>query len=197
GEPVDHVPFVSFARSRGPAARDHPLLPRAAGRGAVTQAAPPAAAERQAQVKNAAPRNPGLTLALTGDSNRPPMSPPAPGRPPRLASLALPALALVLALGPIASGARAQVVKPWTPPHADSVTALAAEAKVRFRQVTSDTVDEGSIVPFERVGQAARRMLRRLGRDHTLLAPSIEPTLDSLGLDVDVVNDPDLPSIVL
>lgn len=155
------------------------------------------AAERQAQVKNPAPRNPGLTPARTGASNRPLMSTPAPGRPPRTALRQLPALACALGFGLFASGARAQTVKPWTPAHADSVTGLAAEAKVRFRQATSDTVDENSIVPFERVGQAARRLLRRLGRDHTLLAPSIQGTLDSLGLDVDVVNDPELPSIVL
>ena len=43
----------------------------------------------------------------------------------------------------------------------------------------------------------ARRLLRRLGRDRMMLAPSIETTLDSLGLDTDVVQDPTLPSVVL
>lgn len=93
--------------------------------------------------------------------------------------------------------AHAAIVKPWTPAGADSITALVAEAKLRFQQVNTDTIDERSIVPFERVGQAARRLLRRLGRHNTLLAPSIEASLDSLGLDTDVVNDPDLPSVVL
>jgi hypothetical protein len=90
-----------------------------------------------------------------------------------------------------------QPAKPWIPPGADSINSLVAEAKVRFRQATSDTIDENDIIPFEKVGQAARRLLRKLGRERTLFAPSIEGTLDSLGLDVDVVNDPQLPSIVL
>ena len=93
--------------------------------------------------------------------------------------------------------AAAQSVRPWTPAGADSITALVAEAKVMFRQANTDTITERSIVPFERVGQAARRLVRRLGRKGTLLAPSVEASLDSLGLDVDVVNDTDLPSIVL
>ena len=88
-------------------------------------------------------------------------------------------------------------VKPWTPSNADSITLLVADAKVRFRQQTADTLDESSIEPFEKVGQAARRLLRRLGRDRMMLAPSIETTLDSLGLDTDVVQDPTLPSVVL
>ena len=95
------------------------------------------------------------------------------------------------------SVARAQAVKPWTPPGADSISSFVAEAKVRFRQATSDTIDDQTIIPFERVGQAARRLLRRLGRNGTLFAPSIEDALDSLGLQVEVVNDPKLPSIVL
>jgi hypothetical protein len=104
---------------------------------------------------------------------------------------------LVPVLGGISGVAHAAPVKPWTPAGADSITGLVAEAKVRFRQTTSDTIDENTIIPFERVGQAARRLLRRLGRERTLLAPSIEASLDSLGLDTDVVNDPQLPSIVL
>jgi len=104
-------------------------------------------------------------------------------------------LALALGLAPVA--ASAQVVKPWTPAGADSITSLVAEAKVRFRQATSDTINDQTMIPFDRVGQAARRLLRRLGRNHTLLAPSIEASLDSLGLDTEVVNDPQLPSIVL
>jgi hypothetical protein len=92
---------------------------------------------------------------------------------------------------------RAAVVRPWTPAGADSITSLVAEAKLRFQQAQVDSLDEQGIVPFERVGQAARRLLRRLGRQHMLEASSIEASLDSLGLDTDVVNDPELPSIVL
>jgi hypothetical protein len=106
-------------------------------------------------------------------------------------------LLLALALGGTPARARAQAVKPWTPAGADSITSLVAEAKVRFRQTTTDTIDEQTIIPFERVGQAARRLLRRLGRNGTLFAPTIEGTLDSLGLETEVVNDPQVPSIVL
>jgi len=106
-------------------------------------------------------------------------------------------LLLAIAVGGTAAVARAQAVKPWTPAGADSITSLVAEAKVRFRQATSDTIDDQTIIPFERVGQAARRLLRRLGRKGTLFAPSIEDALDSLGLQTEVVNDPKLPSIVL
>jgi len=88
-------------------------------------------------------------------------------------------------------------VKPWTPPGADSIQSFVSEAKLRFRQADTDTITEQNIVPFERVAQAARRLLRRLGRHEWLRAPMIEATLDSLGLDTDVVNDPDIPSIVL
>ena len=103
----------------------------------------------------------------------------------------------VLVLAATPRVAHAAVVKPWTPANADSISGLVAEANVRFRQSDTDTIDERSIVPFERVGQAARRLFRRLGREHTLLAPTIQGSLDSLGLDVDVVNDPEVPSIVL
>ena len=109
---------------------------------------------------------------------------------------AAPCLA-ALALGLLPAVAVAQSVKPWTPAGADSVTGLVAEAKVRFRQTDTDTIGEETMKPFERVGQAARRLVRRLGRQNTLFAPAVEASLDSLGLDVDVVNDPQLPSIVL
>ena len=113
----------------------------------------------------------------------------------RLALRALAGLALLAACG-LRAPAAAPLVKPWTPPGADSITSLVAEAKVRFRQLESDTIGDNTILPFEQVGLAARRLLRRLGRDGTLLAPSIAPSLDSLGADVEVVNDPQLPSIV-
>jgi len=68
---------------------------------------------------------------------------------------------------------------------------------VLFRRADTDTLTERGAVPFARVGQAARRLLRRLGLANARLAPSIETTLDSLGLDTDVAQDPDLPGILL
>lgn len=105
-------------------------------------------------------------------------------------------LGAVLCAVLVAPAAGATVVKPWTPASADSITGLVSEAKLRFRQSDADTITEQSIVPFERVGQAARRLLRRLGQQNMAQAPAIEASLDSLGLDTDVVSDPDLPSIV-
>ena len=89
-----------------------------------------------------------------------------------------------------------QPVRPWQPPGLDSIQVLASEARVAFRRAQVDTLDANEVLPFERVGQIARRLLRRLGRANMLLAPSIEPTLDSLGFDTDVVQDLDIPSIV-
>src|SRR5580765_8541723 len=125
------------------------------------------------------------------------MLPSSPRTSPAARPPHLPRVFAALALCLLPAPAHATVVKPWTPANADSITGLVAEAKVRFRQSDSDTITDRTIVPFERVGQAARRLYRRLGRQNTLFAPSIEASLDSLGLDTDVVNDPQLPSIVL
>lgn len=113
-----------------------------------------------------------------------------PGLRPALVGVV--ALTSLLLAGP----ATAQSVRPWSPPGQDSVQALASEARLLFRRADADTLSERTIVPFERVGQVARRLLRRLGRTNMLLAPSIESTLDSLGFDTDVVHDTDIPSIV-
>jgi hypothetical protein len=110
---------------------------------------------------------------------------------------ALAAVGAVLWLAAAVPCARAQSPKPWVPPGQDSVQALVSEAKVRFREVRTDTITEQSIVPFERVGQAARRLMRRIGRNDLESVPRIEGTLDSLGLDTDVVHDPAMPNIVL
>ena len=106
---------------------------------------------------------------------------------------ALTALLFVVTAAP---EALAQAPKPWVPPGPDSIQALVSEAKVRFREVKTDTITEQTIVPFERVAQAARRLLRRLDRNAPFAAPGIEASLDSLGLDTDVVNDASLPQIV-
>jgi hypothetical protein len=105
--------------------------------------------------------------------------------------------ALVLAALMLPGAAAAQGVRPWLPPGQDSIQVMASEARLLFRKADQDTISERSIVPFERVGQIARRLLRRLGREHMLAAATIEASLDSLGFDTDVVHDPDLPNIVL
>ena len=97
----------------------------------------------------------------------------------------------------MASPGWAQVVKPWAPAGADTIVTLAAQANVRFKRQLSDSINAETVAPYELAGQAARRLLRQLGRQGTLQAPAIEATLDSLGLDTDVVNDPLIPSIVL
>src|SRR5690348_14800611 len=78
------------------------------------------------------------------------------------------ALAAALALAAGAGPARAAVVEPWTPP-GDTLLRFATEARLRFRDQKTDSVDEHAI----------------------------EGALDSLGLEASVLNDPQLPSIVL
>src|SRR5689334_15575835 len=113
-------------------------------------------------------------------------------RAPILALLSLVSLVL---LAPVP--ASAQLVRPWTPAGMDTLQRMAVEARLRFQKVKSDTIDEGSITAYDLVAQAARRLLGQLGRQGTLQAVAIEGPLDSLGLDVEVTNDPTLPSIVL
>ncbi len=94
------------------------------------------------------------------------------------------------------TSALAQAVQPWTPAASDSVVRFVSSAKVRFQEQRTDSLSARDIQAFELVAQGARRLLRLLGRSNMLQAPIIEATLDSLGADVDVVNDPLQPSIV-
>lgn len=129
---------------------------------------------------------PGNGPARAGGNSAPPSGP---------LTRALLACALLAAVA--VPGARAQAPKPWVPPGPDSIQALVSEARVRFRLAKVDSLTEETLVAYERVGQAARRLLRRLGRHNMISAPLIEATLDSLGADTDVINDPQLPAIVL
>ncbi len=112
--------------------------------------------------------------------------------------MTLRAFALVVALlACSALPAEAQVVRPWTPAGMDSVVMLASSAKLRFQRANGDSVGGYNYEAYELVGQAGRRLLRQLGRAHSLQAPAIEATLDSLGLDTDVVIDLQQPGTVL
>ena len=114
-----------------------------------------------------------------------------------LRTLLRPVWSVLLLLG-LAVGARpahAQIVKPWMP-YGDSLRTMATTARMRFKRQQGDSVAGDNYAAFDIVGQAARKLLRSLGRQNLLQATAIEATLDSLGLDVEVVNDPQLPSIV-
>ena len=111
----------------------------------------------------------------------------------KLRHLVLTAALLALSMAPV----EAQVVKPWTPAGMDSVVTLASSAKLRFQRATGDSAGGLNYEAYELVGQAARRLLRQLGRTHAIQAPAIEATLDSLGLDTDVVIDPQQLGTVL
>lgn len=91
--------------------------------------------------------------------------------------------------------ALAQVVKPWAPA-SDTLLQLASNARVRFQKQAGDSATGGNYEPYDLVSQAARRLLRSLGRDNIRQAPAIENTLDSLGLDTDVTYDPATPNVV-
>src|SRR5262245_16739886 len=107
--------------------------------------------------------------------------------------LAVACLGLLAAVRP----APAQPIRPWTPPSSDSLLAWAAEARVRFRANTGDSVGGENFKPYDLVGQISRRMLRALGRGNMLQAHAIEPAIDSLGLDTEVAIDPTQPTFVL
>jgi hypothetical protein len=96
-----------------------------------------------------------------------------------------------------AVSAHAQAVRPWTPPGADTLRTMAAEARTLFQAQTVDTVRQGNYRPYEIVGDMARRLVRSLGRSGLAQANAIEPVLDSLGLETLVRVDPRLPYFVL
>jgi hypothetical protein len=108
-----------------------------------------------------------------------------------LSALAAALLAACLALVP--SLARAQAAKPWTPPGTDSLVIMVADAKVRFQSNKGDSIGGGNYKAYETVGLAARRVLRAIGRDNMMQARAVEAVLDSLGLDTDIVVDPEMP----
>ncbi len=93
--------------------------------------------------------------------------------------------------------ARAQAVKPWTPPSADSLTVWAAQARALFRAQATDSVGADNLGPYEIVGNMARGLIRSLGSASLIQATAIEPLLDSLGLETAVRVDPELPHFVL
>jgi hypothetical protein len=95
------------------------------------------------------------------------------------------------------SPARAQPIRPWTPPSSDSLLAWAAEARARFHTNAGDTVGGGNFRPYDLVSRIARRMIHALGKPNMLQAHAIEPALDSLGLDTEVAIDPTQPTFVL
>ena len=111
---------------------------------------------------------------------------------PRLVYAA--SLLFLLALPPPARAA--EPLKPWVPPGADSLVQQVAEARVRFRANQGDSIGGSNYRPYEIVGNAARRLLRAMGRENMIQARAVEAALDSLGLDTDVVLDPELPYFV-
>jgi len=118
-----------------------------------------------------------------------------PARPRRVPRpLVVLGLAALFALGP--GAARAQVTRPWVPP-GDSLMRDVTTARMRFMRQQGDSIGGDNYLPFDDVGRLARKLLRSLGREHFLQAPAIEATLDSLGLDTEVVVDPAMPNVVM
>ena len=85
--------------------------------------------------------------------------------------------------------AAAQVVKPWAPASDDAPAARLQRARA-FQRATGDNATGANFDAYDLVAQAARRLMRQLGRDNTRQAPAIETTLDSLGLDTEIAFDP-------
>lgn len=120
--------------------------------------------------------------------------PPARPRRPRAGLLVAALFAALVVTG--AGPALAQVTKPWVPP-GDSLLSQATTARMRFKRQQGDSIGGDNYLPYNDTGLLARKLLRSLGRDHVMQAPAIEPTLDSLGLDTEVVIDPQMPGFVL
>ncbi len=109
-----------------------------------------------------------------------------------LAGIALAAAFVLVALAPPAP-ARAQSVRPWTPPSADSLLKQASDARVRFQANRGDSIGGTNYRAYEIVGQLGRRLLRSVGAPSGARAHEIESTLDSLGLDTELIDDPSQP----
>ena len=88
-------------------------------------------------------------------------------------------------------------IRPWVPPNADSMRAVASEARVRFRANTGDSVGGANYRGYDLVGSMGRRLLQSLGRDGMIQAHAVEALLDSLGLDTEVALDPTQPHFAL
>jgi hypothetical protein len=117
-------------------------------------------------------------------------------RPCGLRRLALAAVLTSLVLVSAALPApAAEPAKPWTPP-ADSLARLAHSARLRFERQRGDSVVGANFDGYEIVGDMGRKMLAALGRNRWALAPSVETTLDSLGLDVELRTDPEMKNMV-
>ena len=115
---------------------------------------------------------------------------------PRSAIAAMFLLALGLGLAvPVA--ARAQAIKPWVPPSADSLLQWASEAKVRFQANQGDSVGGENFRAYELVGLMGRRLVRSLGPASLIQSHAVKGVIDSLGLDVDIEVDPAFPTFVL
>jgi hypothetical protein len=103
------------------------------------------------------------------------------------------ALVAAAALSP----ARAQPIRPWTPPSSDSLVAWAAQARARFHTNQGDSIGGENFEAYDLVGRIARRMIRALGQANMLQVHAIEPAIDSLGLDTEVAIDPAQPTFAL
>lgn len=114
-----------------------------------------------------------------------------------LRRLVLPPLAALCLAMIGALQAHAAPIQPWVPPHADTLLAWAAQTRVQFQANTGDSVGGRNYAAYERVGTMGRTMLESMGRAGMVQAPLMEGILDSVGLDVDVVVDQDLPFFTL
>ncbi len=108
----------------------------------------------------------------------------------------LPAFTLIVFLA-CTSRAGAVPVKPWMPPHSDTLLTWATEARVRFQSNTGDSVGGDNYRAYELVARMGQHLLERMGRARMTEAYTVETILDSLGLDTEVSFDPSLPYFAL
>ena len=124
-------------------------------------------------------------------------SAPFPLVPQRRRHVGLALLLLFMMLSWVPRPVKAEVLRPWSPPGADSIKVWAAEARVRFKTNLGDSVGGENFRAYDLVGRIGRRMIWALGRDHLGQAAAMEGVLDSLGLTAEVRVDPRMPNFVL
>ena len=117
-------------------------------------------------------------------------------RPHGRAALLVPLLLALIAGAPRPAAAQ-HIIKPWTPPNADSLLMMATEARVSFRANRGDSVLGPNLHAYGIVQQMATRLLASLGPNQLMQSHAVENVLDSLGLDTSVALDPSEPKFMV
>jgi hypothetical protein len=93
--------------------------------------------------------------------------------------------------------ARAQGVLPWTPAGLDSTRLWGLEARTRLDQSTDEKIGPNESAAFNLLDRLTRRYFLDLGPRGMRGAKGLLTLTDSLKLDVEIAQDPELPQFVI